>query len=334
VNPTIVMDRSSNASAGPPEAVPFPRGRSGVHSPVLVPEVLSSFAEVSHGAIVDATVGGGGHAEAILDAFPSAVLLGIDRDPAAVEIATGRLARFGNRARVRLANFRDLSSVLSAERIGGVSAILFDLGTSAMQMDDPARGFSFGAPGPLDMRMGPDAECTAEQLLSARAEELEKIIREYGEERFARSIARAIVAERKQGVLKNTADLARIIAGKVRISRHDRIHPATRTFQAIRIAVNDELAALSEALPAAASALVPGGRMAVIAFHSLEDRIVKRFIVRESRDCVCPPEMVVCRCGHVRALTALTRKPVVPGEDEVARNPRSRSARLRVAEKL
>jgi len=334
VNPATVMDRSRKASASANGAAGFLRSRPGVHVPVLVAEVLSFFARVSHGTVVDATVGGGGHAEAILDAFPGAVLLGLDRDPEAVKISTERLARFGDRARIRLANFRDLASVLRSEGTAGPSAILFDLGTSAMQMDDPERGFSFSAPGPLDMRMGPDAECTAERLLSGREADLEKIIREYGEERFARSIARAIARERRDGVLKSTTDLARVTAGKVRVAHNDGIHPATRTFQAIRIAVNDELAALEEALPQASAALAAGGRMAVISFHSLEDRIVKRFIVRESHDCICPPEMVICRCGHARTLSAVTRKPVVPGADEVARNHRARSARLRVAEKL
>lgn len=286
---------------------------------------------------MDATVGAGGHAEAILTASSRVTVLGLDRDPEAVEVACRRLARFGERAQVRQANFRELATTLRAEGVTEVAAILFDLGTSGMQLKNPRRGFSFMAEGPLDMRMGPDAHGTAETLLNRLSEEeLARIIGEYGEERYARRIARRIVAGRGLGGLSTTKDLARIIADCVPPPSRGReqLHPATRTFQAIRIAVNDELIALEEALPQALAALRVTGRLAVISFHSLEDRRVKQFFAREARDCLCPPTIPVCRCGHKKQLTPLTRKPLVPGAPEIMANPQARSAKLRVAERV
>lgn len=306
------------------------------HVPVMTSEVLCRLAPCLDGLVVDATVGGAGHAAAILDAAPGATLLGLDRDPVAVALAAQRLAGFGARARVRQANFRDLSAVLAAEHLPAPSAILMDLGTSAMQLGDPGRGFSFASAGPLDMRMGPDAGTTAGELLrTSSAEDLANLIYELGEERLSRRIARVLVEARETGELRTTADLARLVARCVPPPRRGEktLHPATRTFQALRIAVNGELDALTETLPQALAALRPGGRFAVISFHSLEDRIVKQFIARESRDCVCPPEIPVCRCGHRAALVAVTRKPDVAGEAETTVNPRARSAKLRVAEK-
>jgi 16S rRNA (cytosine1402-N4)-methyltransferase len=287
--------------------------------------------------VVDGTAGGGGHAEAILNAAPGATLLALDRDPVAVAAATRRLLPFGARARVRLGNFRDLAALLAAEALEPPSAILLDLGTSAMQLGDPGRGFSFAAAGPLDMRMGPDAAHSAGELLHGLdAEALANVLYELGEERLSRRIARLLVEARGRGELKTTADLARLVARCVPPPRRGEktLHPATRTFQAIRIAVNDELGALEAVLPQALAALRPGGRLAVIAFHSLEDRIVKQFIARESRDCICPPEIPVCRCGHHATLKAVTRKPDIAGEAETDANPRARSAKLRVAEKF
>jgi len=292
---------------------------------------------------VDATVGPGGHAEALLSSFPGARCLGFDRDPEAVAWAGNRLSRFGDRVRVRQANFHDLAAVLGDEGIRNVSAVLFDLGVSSLQLANPERGFSFRAEGPLDMRMGPDAPRSAEDVLRSLTErELEDLISDYGEDRYARRIARGIAMRLARGELRTTLELARVIAGAVPPARTGRaartgrehIHPATRAFQAIRIAVNEELESLETALPQALAALRPGGRMAAISFHSLEDRRVKQFLATEARDCICPPEMPVCRCGHVRTVRVLTRKPVEPGSDEVRDNPRARSAKLRVGERL
>lgn len=303
-------------------------GADAGHRPVLRAEVVSLLAPALDGVVVDATVGAGGHAEALLAAAPGCTLLGIDRDPAALDLARARLAGFGDRVRLRRGNFRDLAALLDAERVGAPGAILMDLGVSSMQLDDPARGFSFRAPGPLDMRMGPDAPRTAADLLRALdAGELARVIRTYGEDRHAGAIARRIAAALETGGIASTADLARVVAGGM--GAHERIHPATRTFQALRIAVNEELEALSDVLPQALAALRPGGRLAVISFHSLEDRIVKRAFRDAAAECVCPPGLPVCRCGHVRTADLLTRHPVEAGETEVADNPRARSAKLR-----
>jgi 16S rRNA (cytosine1402-N4)-methyltransferase len=279
------------------------------------------------GVYVDATVGAGGHARAVLEASaPDGRLLGLDLDPDALRLAADRLHPFGDRVRLAQASFRDLPDVLAAaadwtDRAGGADGVLFDLGVSSMQLDRPERGFALGAEGPLDMRLDPGRGEPAAALVARLPErELADLLFAYGEEPAARRIARAIVRRRAVAPFRTTTDLARVVAGAAAAGGANRgwrrIHPATRTFQALRIAVNDELGALEAALPAAAAALAPGGRLAVIAFHSLEDRIVKRF-VRERRD-----------------LLALTRKPVTAGDPEVAANPRSRSAKLRAAEKL
>ncbi len=303
------------------------------HRPVLRREVVELLAGSLDGVVVDATVGAGGHAEALLAAAPGFTLLGFDRDPAALDLARARLAPFGDRVRLRRANFRELGAALAAEGTGPVSAIVMDLGVSSMQLDDPARGFSFRAPGPLDMRMGPDAPRTAADLLRMLdSGELARVIRTYGEDRHAGAIARRIAAALETGEMKTTADLARVVAGGM--GAHERIHPATRTFQALRIAVNEELESLAEGLPQALAALRPGGRLAVISFHSLEDRIVKRAFAEAAKECVCPPGMPVCRCGHVRTMDLLTRHPVIAADDEVAENPRARSAKLRAVRRV
>ena len=285
------------------------------------------------GLVVDATVGTGGHAVRLLEASPRVRVLGLDRDPAAVAVASRRLAPYGDRARVVVGNFRDLKPLLTEEGETEAAAVLFDLGLSSLQLDDPARGFSFSREGPLDMRMGPDAPRTAADLLARTKEaDLADVIARYGEEPGAPRIARRLIARAREGRLATTTDLAAAAAGVVRGGRAS--HPATRIFQALRIAVNGELDALASALPQALGLLRQGGRLAAIAFHSLEDRIVKQFLARESRDCVCPPGMPACRCGHVRTVALLTRKPATPGEEEARANPRARSAKLRAAERI
>jgi len=302
-----------------------------LHHPVLYESVLEGLAIRPNGCYIDATVGAGGHAWGILVASgPKGRLLGIDADPQALALASERLAAFEDRVTLVQGNFSHLSSIAPAQGFAEVDGILFDLGLSSVQLAVPERGFSFQHDGPLDMRFDPSNPITAAHLVNELEErELADILRRYGQERQARRIARAIVSARP---LRSTAQLAALIEGVV--GRRGRIHPATRTFQALRIAVNDELTALSEALPQALDLLVAGGRLAVISFHSLEDRIVKRFFEREARDCICPPETPVCVCGHRARLNIITRHPIRPSEEEVAANPRSRSARLRIAERV
>ncbi len=304
----------------------------GIHIPVLFQTVLDDLQVRPGGRYIDATVGGGGHAAGILAAsFPGGRLLGLDRDPVAVKVARARLDSYGERVVLVHGSFARMAEIAHACHSVPADGILLDLGFSSLQLADPTRGFAFMADGPLDMRFDPAAGGpTAAALVNdLPLEELVALLRRYGEERQARRIAGAIVAARP---LHTTGELSAVIEQAVR--RRGHIHPATRTFQALRIAVNDELAALEEALPQAVEILAPGGRLAVISFHSLEDRLVKRFMRRESRDCVCPPGLPVCTCDHRAMLRLVTRKPVRPTADEVAANPRSRSARLRVAERL
>jgi 16S rRNA (cytosine1402-N4)-methyltransferase len=307
--------------------------------PVLLAEVIAALAPRAGGRYVDCTVGAGGHAEALLEASaPDGQVLALDADADALALARARLHRFGGRVVLVHRNFADLAAVLSERHVGGVEGILFDLGVSSMQLDRAARGFSFTADGPLDMRMDRGRGATAADLVNGLPErELSRILFEYGEEPRSRRIARSIVARRTEAPFRSTADLARVIAAAAAAAGGDharRIHPATRAFQALRIAVNDELRGLAGALPAALEALAPGGRLAVISFHSLEDRIVKRFFQGKTGRCTCPPGLPVCVCGAQARVRLLSKKPVVPGPAEVARNPRSRSAKLRVAEKL
>jgi 16S rRNA (cytosine1402-N4)-methyltransferase len=307
---------------------------------VLLAEVLAALRPRSGGRYVDCTLGAGGHAEAVLEASsPDGRLLGLDADPDALELARERLRRYGERAVFVHENYRELATVLTTTGFSGpdgVDGVLYDFGVSSMQLDRPERGFSFAADGPLDMRFDRRAGPTAADLVNDLPERrLADILFAYGEERWARRIARAIAARRAAAPFHTTADLARVIAAAVPGGRGgQRIHPATRAFQALRIAVSDELAGLEATLPAAVDALRPGGRLAVIAFHSLEDRIVKRFLRDQEGRCACPPGLPVCRCGARAHLRILTKKPIVPASAEVAANPRSRSARLRVAEKL
>jgi 16S rRNA (cytosine1402-N4)-methyltransferase len=303
------------------------------HAPVLYAEVLVALAPRPGGRYLDGTLGGGGHAAGILEASaPDGRLLGLDLDPAAIERARVRLAAFGARAVCVQASFADLGAVAAAEGFSPLDGVLLDLGFSSDQLADPARGLSFQTEGPLDMRLDPEAPTTADELVNELPEEeLADLIYRWGEERKSRRIARAIVNARP---VHTTTRLADVVARAMGGGRHARIHPATRTFQALRIAVNDELGALEAALPQAIAQLAPGGRLAVIAFHSLEDRIVKHTLREAARDCICPPGLPECRCDHRAQLRLVSRKAIQPSAAEVAANPRARSARLRVAERL
>jgi 16S rRNA (cytosine1402-N4)-methyltransferase len=303
------------------------------HIPVLFQEALATLDPQPGGKYIDATLGGGGHAEGILTASsPNGILLGLDANPDALERTRERLARFGERVTFVHSNFRTLKKVATRHGFTGVDGILFDLGLSSHQLDDPDQGFSFQAEGPLDMRLDfTQGETAAEVINRLDAQELADILYRYGEERRSRRIARAIIAARP---IHTTARLAEIISQAAGGRRGARKHPATRSFQALRIFVNDELGALESALPQALDLLRPGGVLAVISFHSLEDRIVKRYFRHESKDCVCPPDLPICQCDHKARITELQRKGVIPTAEEVANNPRSRSARLRAARKL
>jgi 16S rRNA (cytosine1402-N4)-methyltransferase len=302
------------------------------HVPVLYSAVLANLALDPGDDVIDGTLGGAGHAAGLLGAIaPKGRLLGMDRDPEAIARAQERLARFGQRAVLVQSSFRDLKAVAGKHRFVPADGVLLDLGVSSYQLASPERGFSFVKDGPLDMRFDPTRGPTAAELVNdLPIEELAEILYRFGEEKQSRRIARAIAAARP---LSTTGELAEVIVQTVR-GRRGRIHPATKSFQALRIAVNDELGALEEVLPQAVELLRSGGRLAVISFHSLEDRMVKRYFRREAKDCVCPPEQPVCTCEHKATLRIVTRRPVGPDEIEIARNPRSRSARLRVAEKL
>ncbi len=301
------------------------------HQPVMVEEVVRALQVHDGGRYVDATVGTGGHAQAILEAAPRVRLLGLDVDPDALALARERLAPYGDRVVLRRASYTRLPTELARLGWEKVDGIVADLGVSSLQLDRPDRGFSFREAGPLDMRFDPEAPVTAAQLVNTLTEEaLAEIFWKYGEERHARRIARAIVRARP---LHTTRELADLVARVVPFQRPG-FHPATRVFQALRIAVNRELENLERFLPLAIEALKPGGRLAVIAFHSLEDRIVKHFFKEEARGCVCPPSVPVCQCGRTPRVRIVKPFPMRPSEEEVRRNPRARSARLRVVERL
>jgi S-adenosyl-methyltransferase MraW len=306
------------------------------HKPVLLSEVIRFLAPRAGGVYLDCTLGGGGHAQAILASAPAVRLIGIDRDPQAVEAASRRLAPFGERFVAVQANFRELDRVLDERNVDLVDGILLDLGVSSHQLDRAERGFRYQSDAPLDMRMGPDAPKTAAELLATLpVEEIARILREYGEERFADRIARFIDQERAVRPITTSEQLVAIVKAAIPArARRTGPHPARRTFQALRIAVNDELGALKEGLEAGTRRLRRGGRLVVISFHSLEDRIVKRFFQEESRGCTCPPELAVCQCGKKPRIKILTRRPVLPDEAEVRANPRARSAKLRAAERV
>ena len=305
-----------------------------MHVPVLLQEVITALQPQPGGIYVDGTVGAGGHAAAVLEASaPDGQLYGFDQDHSALEIAAGNLAKFGNRVHLAHANFKHLDQTIRRLNVSPVNGILLDLGVSSMQFDQPDRGFSFQADGPLDMRMNPTTGQTASDLVNKLPQdELANLIYKYGEERQSRRIARAIVQARP---IYSTQELAAIVAKatwKPGKAGRSKIHPATQTFQALRIAVNNELTILEQVLPQALRLLKPKGRLAVISFHSLEDRIVKQFFRQEAQDCICPPEQPICTCRHKSTVSIITKKPISPTLAEIDVNPRARSAKLRVVE--
>ena len=307
-----------------------------LHTPVLCREVVRLLAPRPECVIVDGTVGLGGHAEELLREEPTLRLIGIDRDQKALARARERLAPYGARATLLHADYRNLDRLLDEIRIDRIDGLLFDLGISSLQLDDASRGFSFRRDGPLDMRMDPtDEQSAAEWLATAPQTEISEVLTSYGEEGYAERIARAIDEARRRRPIETTGALAEIVRAAVPAAyRRQRIDPATRTFQAIRIRVNGELDALEEGLRAGFDRLSCGGIVAVISFHSLEDRIVKRFFRVKAADCVCPPELPECVCGKRAEAEILTKRPLVPTPAEVAENPRARSAKLRAVRRV
>jgi 16S rRNA (cytosine1402-N4)-methyltransferase len=307
------------------------------HTPVMLAETMELLRVAPGGRYCDATVGGAGHAQEILErSAPDGALLAIDRDPEAIARSKARLARYGDRATFCRGNYADVTEIIARLELPPVDGLLVDLGVSSQQLEDAGRGFSFAADGPLDMRMDPDAPTTAADLVTRLSEEeLAQVIRELGEEPAARRIARAIKRALARGELRSTAELARVVAGVVggRPPRRRHIHPATRTFQALRMVVNEELPSLQRFLDSFVDALRPGGRVAVIAFHSLEDRAVKQSLRRLAHPCTCPPGLPVCVCGRRPVVLEVTHRPLRPRPEELAVNARARSARLRAAER-
>ncbi len=308
-----------------------------IHQPVLLAETLRLLKPQKGEIFVDATLGLGGHTEAILAANDKTRVIGIDQDAEAIELAKERLGNFGERFNVFHSNFSDIMQVLAETEIEKVDGVLADLGVSSLQFDSQTRGFSFRFDAPLDMRMNPDSNSeTAAELLETLSEfEIARIIYEYGEERLSRRIARRIVERREDGAsVKTTKQLAETVEKAVGRGKKDKIHPATRTFQALRIAVNGELEILERFVRDSVEILKKDGRLAVITFHSLEDRIVKQTFQKLSGKCFCPPKFPQCACGASREIEILTRKPIVPTELETEENPRARSAKLRACLKL
>jgi 16S rRNA (cytosine1402-N4)-methyltransferase len=305
-----------------------PINNESYHVPVMVEEVTSWLAPAATGWIIDCTYGGGGHSRALLDAYGDVHVVGVDRDEDALERAP-----FTERLTLIKANYRDIAGIVGHDGIPSrVDGVLLDLGVSSHQLDTPDRGFSYHRAGPLDMRMGRDSDTNAATIVNtASVAELTSIISRYGEERFARRIAHAIVDERP---FSDTAALALCVADAVPAPARRTGHPARKTFQALRIAVNDELNGLSDTMADVFDLLNPGGRVVVMAYHSLEDRIVKRAMVERAGGCVCPPDLPVCVCGVSPDIKILTRKAVRPSSREVEMNPRARSALLRVAERV
>jgi len=298
----------------------------------MTPEIMQALNVQPGGRYIDGTLGEGGHSMEILKAAnPGGQVLGLDADAEAISVATERLAEHGNAFLAINVNFRDIRATALQYEFVPVHGVLFDLGVSSLQLDRESRGFSFRRSDPLDMRFSFDQQVTAADIVNEYAEsELADLIFHLGEDRAARRIARAIVRSRP---INTSLELAEVI-NKANPRRGKRTNPATRTFQAIRIAVNDELSALETALEQAVSLLGQGGRMAVISYHSLEDRIVKNFIRKQAADCICPPGTPVCRCDHLATLKVITRRPLIPSDSEIDANPRARSAKLRVAERV
>ncbi|MCX8276689.1 MAG: 16S rRNA (cytosine(1402)-N(4))-methyltransferase RsmH [Dehalococcoidia bacterium] len=302
------------------------------HEPVMMPEIMQALNVQPGGRYIDGTLGEGGHSKEILRAAnPGGQVLGVDADPEAITVATKRLAEHDDAFLAVNTNFRDIRATALQYEFVPVHGVLFDLGVSSLQLDRESRGFSFRRADPLDMRFSLDQQISASNIVNEYAEsELADIIFHLGEDRAARRIANAIVRHRP---LNTSLELAELIE-KVNPRRGKRTHPATRTFQAIRIAVNDELSALETALEQAVSLLGQGGRLAVISYHSLEDRIVKNFIRKQASDCICPPGTPICRCDHLATLKMISRRPQIPTDSEIGANPRARSAKLRVAERV
>jgi 16S rRNA (cytosine1402-N4)-methyltransferase len=306
------------------------------HIPVLLRESVDLISPRSGGVYVDGTLGAGGHAAEILkQSAPDGILIGLDQDNEAIERAKAALALYGERAIIRKANFRDIPDVLAELGYYFVDGVLLDLGISWFHVKVPERGFSFQLEGPLDMRMDTSKSQTAADLVNSLSQQdLARMIREYGEEHKAGAIAKAIVRARARGSITSTVQLAEIVSRVFPPYPPRRIHPATLTFQALRIAVNDELGTLREGVAKIITLLKPGGRFAAISFHSLEDRIVKQAFAISAKGCICPPKLPVCSCGKKPVLKILTSRPISAGPDETERNPASRSAKLRAAEKL
>lgn len=305
------------------------------HESVLEREVIQNLNLLGGSLVVDGTLGDGGHAELLLKNTTSVRVLGIDRDMRAIERAQKRLAPFRDRITLVHGNFGDIKAILKKANVMNVGGLLLDLGVSSPQLDSPDRGFSFMRNGPLDMRMDSSQKITAADLLIELPDEkLVSIIKQYGEERFSKRIVRAIRQAQKKSAIKTTLQLSNIISSVMHASRQTKIHPATRTFQALRIAVNGELEHIKKALRDSVDILQESARVMVISFHSLEDRIVKNFFKAEEKGCVCPPKIPVCSCGHNQRLKIITRKPIIPAAEEVRRNSRASSAKLRVAERV
>ncbi len=306
------------------------------HVSVLLDECIQGLNIRPDGIYVDGTLGGAGHSSHIASKITTGRLIGIDRDEVALTAAAERLAPYGDRVTLVHSNFCDIASVLAQLGIRGVDGILLDLGVSSPQLDDGARGFSYMADAPLDMRMDHSEALTAAAVVNTWSyEELKRILYEYGEERYAPQIASAICKRREQAPVRTTLELVDIIRSAMPpAALREKQHPAKRSFQAIRIAVNDELGAVSQVMRDAIPCLNPGGRLVVITFHSLEDRIVKNAMAEAAKGCTCPPSFPVCVCGKKPKVRLITRKPIVSGEEELARNPRARSAKLRICEKL
>ena len=306
------------------------------HAPVLLAECIAGLQIRPEGVYVDGTLGGGGHSYEIAKRLTTGRLIGIDRDENALAAAGERLRPFGDRVTLVKSNFDRIGEILDEQGVELADGMLFDLGVSSPQLDDARRGFSYMADAPLDMRMDRSGGLTARELVNTWSEEeLKRILYTYGEERYAPRIAAAIVRRRQEREIEGTLELAELIRSAMpAAARREKQHPAKRSFQAIRIAVNDELGEVETMMRTAPDKLNPGGRLCVISFHSLEDRIVKNGIASREKGCTCPREAPICTCGFVQTLRSVTRKPILPSPEELAANPRSRSAKLRVAERV
>jgi len=302
------------------------------HEPVLLQEIIEAFSAREPGVLVDCTLGGAGHSRALLESIDGLKLIGLDRDPTAIKVGQERLAEFGDRVTLVQACFSELEAVLADLGVPGVDGLLADFGVSSHQLDTPERGFSFRHDGPLDMRMNPESGESAADLLKGISEEdLGAAIKEYGEERHARRVARAILSA--DPLPRTTGELADIVRSVVRPAK-DGLDPATRTFQGLRILVNRELDEVGRWLESSTRVLNDGGLVAAISFHSLEDRVVKQGFRAAAISCVCPPQFPICNCDTKATLKVLTRRPIIPSSEELGRNPRSRSSKLRLAERL